>query len=274
MSNRDIIKRILKEETKKGFWSTETKGFKNLDKRHLRVAEKILRQRHKEIIEYNRKKFKTETGYPEDFDEFIEVFKKGFPKYDFFHQINVIITKGDVEKLLLPQSFVIKILSEFILNHNNEGEQQRVDVVPKDELWDYVKDQYFDCSDDFFEHIWDEVLTGRRNYWNEGIKERMWEEIVGEVEERMEDEEWQEENAAEFDSLSQEEDYFMSYWHYPLQSLGWDKWQLCDWYRYYITEEDMMKYFFGVGVESDHWAKFSFGNEGMFYVINRNKLFW
>jgi hypothetical protein len=271
MSLKDSIRKILRES--KGSWSTETKGFSTAEKRHLKFAEIILKERHDDIINHYKTSGK-EGGYSEDYDEYILNFKRNFPEYGYFHQINVMDVKGYFEKYHIPPIFGVKLLTEYILNFQNEGEQQRIDVVPKDELWDYVKEQYFDCSKDFFEHIWDDVLSDRRNYWNEGIKDRMWSELQPELEERMEDEEWQEENGIEFDDIRQEESYFHSYWHYPIQSLGWDEMQLCDYYREYITEEDIINYLFEKNEDSKDWAKFSIGNEGLCYIINRNKLFW
>ena len=77
-----------------------------------------------------------------------------------------------------------------------------------------------------------------RGYWNERIKGWFWGEIEDEVIEKMEDEEWQEENGVTFDRLDQEKSYFMSYWHYPMDSLGWDRDQLCDYYKDILESRD------------------------------------
>ena len=95
-------------------------------------------------------------------------------------QIDIMEIRGYFDRYAIPPLFAVKLLTEYILNYQNEGEQQRVDVVPKNELFDYIKNQYYDCSDQFFEHMWDEVLSGRRNRWNEGVKDRMWLEIESE----------------------------------------------------------------------------------------------
>jgi hypothetical protein len=273
MSLRDKIIQILNEE-KKGVWSTETKGFSRLDKGHLKFAEAILRERHSELVQYYKERGDNKGNYPNEYDDFVLLLKSKFPTYNYFHQIDVMAIQGYFDKYAIPLLFGIKLLTEYILNYKNEGEQQRIDIVPEDELWDYVKEQYFDCSREFFEHMWDEVLSGRRTYWNEGIKDRMWDELQPELEERMEDEEWQEETGMQFDDIRQEESYFHSYWYYPLQSLGWDEMQLCDYYREYINEDDIINYFFKNKGESDNWAKYGIGNEKNIYIINRNKLFW
>lgn len=282
MSLRNRIKKILNEE-KKGVWDKETKSLSLRERGSFKLAEVILKERHRELVQYNKKRDEEssapiEGGYPNDYDEFIQKLKRDFPKYDYFHQIEVMIREGMFDTYAIPVFFSIKLLTEYILNYQNEGEEQRVDIVPKDEIWDYIKEQYFDCSREFFEHMWDEVLSGRTNYWNENVKERMWNELQPELEERMGDEEWQEENGVEFESLSNEESYFYSYWHYPLQNFGWDEMMLCDFYKEYISEGDIMGYFFEDGSKYDSrhnaWGKFMMGDLGWGYVINRNKLFW
>jgi hypothetical protein len=238
---RNNIRRILVEETK-GRWDTETKALSRKQKGLFKLAEHMLRERHAEVIA-DKKRMEDESGgkkfpehlYQENYDDFILDIKSKFPKYGYYHHLGIMQNLGYFEKYVIPPMTGVKLLTEYILNYQNAGEQQRIDVVPKDELWDYVKEQYFDCSREFFEHIWDEVLVDRRNYWNEGIKDRMWEELQPELEERMEDEEWQEENGIEFESLRNEEMYFHSYWHYPIQNFGWDEMQLCEYYREYIT---------------------------------------
>jgi len=283
MSLKDNIRKILREGINDK-WSTETKALTPKEQAMFRMAEAILKDRHSELVKYYKQREEesgepTIDGYPNDFSEFILKLKSDFPKYDYFHQIHVLLKQDKFKKTwVIPDKYGIKLLTEYILNFQNEGEQQRVDVVAENDLWDYIKDQYFDCSREFFEHIWEEVLDGRRNYWNEDIKERMWEELQPELEDRMEDEEWQEENGVEFESLSNEEMYFRSYWHYPIQNFGWDEMQLCDYYKEYITEEDIINYIFSdksnYDTKDGTWGKFNIGDLGKVYIINRNKLFW
>jgi hypothetical protein len=161
MSLKDNIRKILKEEIK-GKWSTETRGFSRREKGHFKIAEHMLRERHSELVDHNKQREEEgllQGGYPNDYDEFIHYLKSNFPKYDYYHQLNVMQNIGYFDRYSIPPFYGVKLLTEYILNYQNEGEQQRIDVVPKDELWDYVKEQYFDCSKDFFEHIWDRITT-------------------------------------------------------------------------------------------------------------------
>ena len=141
---------------------------------------------------------------------------------------------GEVENPLLKGFYTeetIKWLYEFIVNYKNGGKKIEVaDVILEKEFWSYVNDNIFLCDDNFFEFVWDNYFV-KTNQWSEGLKDRMWEDILPEVEEKMEDEEWQEENGVTFDGLDREKSYFYSYWHYPIDSLGWNRGDLCEYYK-------------------------------------------
>lgn len=281
MSNRRIIKQILREETSS--WSRDTKSFKVKDRGQQRFAETILKRRHKEIVQYTQKKREEEpeytSGYSEDFNEFMLELKNTFPEFGSFGHM-IVTTLNDKNPLLMGMDMlhIARVVSEYILNYGDESSNERVDVVPEDDLIGYINEQFFDCSNHFFETMWDDILSGRRNYWNEDVKERMWDEIQYEVEEKSEDEEWQEENGQEFESMGREKDYFMSYWHYPMQSLGWDKMMLCDFYREYLKPGDFKDYFFtkneGSEESNKNWGKYYVGGHDRVYFIKRNELFY
>jgi hypothetical protein len=176
----------------------------------------------------------------------------------------------------MDPKYVAKLVAEYILNSGGGDTHERVDIVEEHELFDYIDAQFFDCSDQFFENMWDKILTGRSNYWNENIKENMWAEIEDEVESKMAEAEESDEYS-EFDGdIRQEEDYFHSYWYYPLHSLGWDRMMLCDWYKEYINQDDIQKHFFsakdGITDSNGKWGKFPITDANI-YVIHRNSLF-
>lgn len=284
MSNREIIKQILREqrERRNKSWAKETKPFKSPDKSRQKFIEVVLKKRHNFIKNYNqrqREENPDHVGYSDDYNEFILGLKNGFPTYEGFgHMVQTTLNPHVENPLLMGVDipYLVKLMSEYVLNYGEET-HERVDVVSKSDLVDYVSEQFFTCDKKFFEVIWDDVLSGRRNYWNEDTKERMWNEIQYEVEEKMENE-GEDEEYSEFDGdIEKERDYFMSYWYYPIQSLGWDEMQLCEYYREYLDPADFVNYFFPDEKKNDKsnkvWAKLPGVGSEPLYIIHRNRLF-
>jgi hypothetical protein len=282
-----IIKRILKEESGKKYmsWGSETKSLKPTDKSKQKFAEVILKNRHQFIKNYNQRRREGDAtfhGYPDDYNEFILNLKNGFPTYEGFgHMIQTTLNPTIPNPLLMGTdiAYLTKLMTEYILNYGEES-NERVDVVDDWEMSEYIDAQFFDCSDIFFEKVWDDLLSGKSNYWNEDLKDNMWSDIESEVVEKMQDVEWQEENGMEFDdveNLETERDYFMSYWYYPIHSLGWDKITLCEWYKEFINPSDIKDFFFNDkdkdSPSNNIWIKLPIGLGGSHYIINRNKIF-
>ena len=284
MPIRKLIKQVLREqrERRNKSWSKETKALKGADKSRQKFIEVVLKKRHNFIKTYNqrqREENPEHEGYSDDYDEFILGLKNGFPTYSGFgHMVQTTLNPTVDNPLLMGADipYLVKLMAEYVLNYGEET-HERVDVVNESDLVDYVNEQFFTCDKKFFEVIWDDVLSGRRNYWNEDVKERMWNELQPEIEERMDDEEWQEEWGINFESIDREEGYFMSYWHYPLQNLGWDEMQLCDYYREYLDPQDFVTYFFPDGKRSDDtnkiWSRLRGVGNDTVYIIHRNRLF-
>ena len=275
------LKKIIRESLKS--WDSETRSVSKRDKRQHKFAGLLLKKRHNELVEFNNSREDGYIGgYPNDFDEFMLLLKNSFPSYDGFgHVLQTTVGSRDLEKLFvgMDEKVVIKLISEYILNYGEGDTHERVDIVADNEIFDYIDAQFFDCSDTFFENVWDDLLSGKSNYWNEDLKDNMWSEIESEVVEKMEDTEWQEENGMEFDdveNLEIERDYFMSYWYYPIHSLGWDKITLCEWYKEFINQDDLQKHFFNPKEQhnksNEIWNKLPIG-DSVVYIINRNKLF-
>jgi hypothetical protein len=213
------IKYILKEEEKKYL--------------HDRGANAILKLRYGLIYDYALGQYGAEwmeeNKWPGTFDQYINKIKNDFPDQDSTIELSRICdTKRNPLVEGIGEEYCLRIVSNYILNY---GENNKVyyDVINVESFSQFVEDNYFNCNEKFLEFVWDDVLN-TTNRWGVKTKEDMWEEILPEVEEKMEDDEFIENNMVEFESLDKEKLYFLSYWHYPLQSLGWTKESLCEWY--------------------------------------------
>ncbi len=230
MTLRNTIKKILKEDTKQ-------------NRRYDKFAYNVIKYAHDNIRNNyrdrgNEDKFKSSIGSVETWirnikTRFFDPLEKQKPRYS----LDKIIDYRDNPLIEgIQKEDIIKIISEFILNFEESGERIEVDVV-KDYNFDYyLKENYFKCTDEFFKFVWDVYLKNVRTHWNETPKEKFWSYIVDDVIEKTQDEEWQEENGVSFDSLNNEKSYFISYWHYPMDSLGWDRDDLCEFYKDILSE--------------------------------------
>jgi hypothetical protein len=211
------IKLVLKEEEKRYL--------------HDRGAYAIVKIRHQNVYNYMKESRGEEVAneWPGSFDEYINGIKSDITSIGSTTELSRIC--GDSNNPLvqsIEEEYCLRIVSNYFVNY---GEDNKVhyDVINVDSFGQFLEDNFFICNEQFFEYVWDNVLS-ERNRWGSVLKEKMWEEILPEVEEKMEDEEFIEDNMVEFETLEREESYFLSYWHYPLQSLGWTKENLCDWY--------------------------------------------
>jgi hypothetical protein len=221
MSNiKKNIKYILKEEEKKYL--------------HDRGANAILKLRYGLIYDYALEQYGAEwmeeNKWPGTFDHYINKIKNDFPDQDSTMELSRICdTKRNPLVEGTGEEYCLRIVSNYILNYGIE-DKVHYDVIQVDDFGQFLEDNFFNCNDQFFEFVWDDVLSNKRNRWGESMKEKMWEEILPEVEEKMEEEDEEEDNIVGFESLDNEKMYFLSYWHYPLQSLGWTNETLCEWY--------------------------------------------
>lgn len=230
MSQRDKIRKILKEES----YSPNVR-----DNFALGVLKFIYGKLYNYISTESDRDVKEWPG--ETLNDFINTLSDDIKKDA--DDVLQIVFHGVTERhnpLLydIPQKDAIKLMYEFIFNYKNSGKRVGFDVVSDNDVYWYMRDRLFNCDDNFFQYVWDVFISDRSNYWNEQLKDRFWGEIEDEVIEKMEDEGWQEENGITFDSLEQEKSYFKTYWHYPIDSLGWDRDQLCDYYRDILESKD------------------------------------
>ena len=170
--------------------------------------------------------------WPGSFENYTKELKSYWSSDQFGFEVGRIC--GDKTNPLLErldEEYCIRIVSNYILNYDESNKKIQVEVVSMGDLPTFLEENYFNCTDRFFEDVWDNLLSyGHTNKWGEVVKMKMWEEILPEVEEKMEDEDFIEDNMVEFGSLDKEQMYFLSYWYYPMQSLGWARQDLCEWY--------------------------------------------
>jgi len=258
-NDRKNIKFILKEEEKRFL--------------HDRGANAILRLRHQEIYNYVLEKYgeewMEENKWPGSFDTYINRIKKGFPDSDSSLEFaRICNTDGNPLVEGTGVEYCLKIVTNYILNYGVD-DKVHYDVIQANSLGQFLEDNFFNCSDQFFEFVWDNVLSDKRNRWGESMKEKMWEEILPEVEEKMEEEDEDEDNIVGFESLDNEKMYFLSYWHYPLQSLGWRNQTLCDWYIDTVGKSTIYKI-----LSEEKLSDFTKINWGENYYIFKKELFY
>jgi len=254
------IKIILKEEKKRFL--------------HDRGANAILKLRYNTIYEYSLERYghewMEENKWPGTFDFYINKIKNDFPNQDYTFELTRICNPN--ENPLVEGTgveYCLRIVSNYILNYGVE-DKVHYDVIQADFFGSFLEDNYFNCSDQFFEFVWDNVLSGKRNRWGESIKEKMWKEILPEVEEKMEEEDGDEDDNVGFESLDNEKMYFLSYWHYPLQSLGWTNQTLCDWYVDTVGKSTL----YDILTKEKLSDLVKFVAEGNYYYIFKKELFY
>jgi hypothetical protein len=287
MSLNRKIRKILKEEVsyeiQKKLANTLLKRSYNLRHKHLtnlrndngKLANNVLGDSYEKFLDILYGYFKNDKmdDLSNALRGVLSTDKKYVGETEEYKYYNMLLSEMGIRK-----TEAIKYIIELILSHG--GENMDVDVVhTNSDLWDYVYDKmnYIRCNDEFFKYFWDVYFENKDDHWYQTAKERLWRDILPDVEEKMEDEEFQEEWGVSFDSLDSEKSYFYTYWHYPMDSLGWDRDDLCEWYKDNLTNEDfyeMIKSYRGKSIKQLN----VFGvpdkeNTNMFYIID-NSLFF
>ena len=274
MTLRNTIKKILKENSRYDRFTYNIK----LNSRYDKFAYNVIKYAHDNIRNYyierdNKDKFKSTIGSVETWirnikTHFFDPLEKQKPKYSLDKIINY---RDNPLVDGIQKRDIIKIISEFILNFEESGERIELDVVREYEFEDYVQKNYFKCTDRFFEFVWDVYLKDDRNHWNESPKDKYWEYVKDDVIEKIEDEEWQEENDVSFDDLNREKEYFMSYWHYPTDSLGWDRDDLCEFYKDMLSERGDEKLKEVILFHDNQFISQSYIEHEFYYIIDKDK---
>lgn len=260
MNTKSKIRRILQESTK---------GLMD------RFAEGVIKFKYKEIYNHNLERNGKESAdneYPKSFEGYIKHLKDSFGDEDGAFGIEINRMLGSDNPLIkgIPSKDVAENVINYILNYNEPEKKFRIHIVAENDVFYFINKEIFTCDDKFFEFVWDKLIGDGRTRWNGDLKDKLWGEIVDVVEEKMDDEEWQEENGVTFDGLEREKSYFRSYWHYPIQSLGWDNYELCEFYKDVIGEERLYKVIKTYVTENKD--KIYLGDT--FYYIFTKKLFY
>lgn len=275
MELRNTIKKILKENSR---YNRFTDNTNKLNSRYDKFAYNVIKYAYDNIRNNyrdrgNEDKLKSTIGSVEKWvrdikTHFFDPLEKQKPKYNLDKIIdyrNNPLVDG------IQKVDIIKIISEFILNFEESGERIEVDVIKEYNFEYYLKENYFKCTNGFFKFVWDVYLENVNDHWNETPKEKFWNYIVDDVIEKTQDEEWQEENGVSFDSLNREKDYFMSYWHYPMDSLGWDGEELCEFYKEILSEKGDEKLKQVILHYDNQFISQTFIEHENFYVIDKDK---
>lgn len=237
-----------------------------------RFAEGVIKFKYKEIYRHNlerRGKEFADNDYPKSFEGYVKHLKDSFGEQDssFGIEINRILSADNPLIGGIPSKDVAENVINYILNYNEPEKRFRIHIVEESDVYSFIDKEIFTCDDEFFEFVWDKLIGDGRHLWNENLKDKLWGEIESEVEEKMGDEEWQEENGVTFDGLEREKSYFTTYWHYPIQSLGWDNDQLCEFYKDVIGEDRLFK------VITNYYTKNKdkiYLNDKFYYVFTKN----
>tara|TARA_R110000868_G_scaffold98_2_gene1017 strand:+ start:768 stop:1565 length:798 start_codon:yes stop_codon:yes gene_type:complete len=262
MSTRTTIKKILLEN----------------NKRYNKFAYNVIRYAYDNIRNDHKKrgtesKFKSKFGSVDNWirdikTHFFDPFETQKPQYS----LDKIIDYYDNPLIEgIQKKDIIRILSEFILNFEGSDERIEVDVIEEYYFEGYIRENYFKCTKEFFEFVWDVYLKDVRNHWNENPKDNYWEEIKDDVIEKMEDVEWQEENGVSFDRLNNEKEYFMSYWHYPMDSLGWDRDDLCEFYKDMLSAMGDEKLKQVIMFHDNQFVNSHLIGDELYYIIDKDK---
>lgn len=251
MSMRTTIKKILLEN----------------NKRYNKFAYNVIRYAYDNII--NKRLFSSVDNWIRDIKtHFFVPFEKQKAKYNLD---KIIDYYGNPLIEGIRQKDIIKIISEFILNFEGSDERIEVDVIEEYYFEDYIKENYFKCTNEFFEFVWDFYLKDVRTNWNENPKDKFWSYIEDDVIEKMDDEEWQEENGVSFDRLNDEKNYFFSYWHYPIDNLGWDREDLCQFYKDILSERGDEKLKEVIMRHDNQFIGTILIRDAFYYIIDRDK---
>jgi hypothetical protein len=243
-----------------------------------RYAEGALKYTYRKFYEDSVKKLGQEHAdntFPETYDKFIHtiIYSIGGNEESYYIDriFNGVTNDGPANPLLIDfkNEEGLKMIYEYLFNYRNSGKWINLEVINDVDINYFLIDKIFRCDDSFFEFVWDKLIGDERNQWNQNLKDRLWGEIEDEVSEKMEDEEWQEENGVSFDSLEREKSYFKSYWHYPLDSLGWDKDDLCEYYKDIMGTDRVINTFFEYRTKNKSEVFF----DGTFYYIFNKELF-
>lgn len=212
---------------------------KNISKKLIRLGGYLLKERHDKIVEYNEMSRsqgrKQNSLYSDDYDTFVRDVANHIGEYDYFgHQLSSILETSEIRDGFTKETMA-KAVVEYLLNYI--GSDKKIDVVNalNDEHAEYLEKVQPLLPEHLIKYLWG-AQSLNYNVGNEIIiinKEDLWGHYIkDEVEERMLDPDWVDENSGD---IGYEELTFRDYWHYPITSLEWDYNKTYDYYSDYIN---------------------------------------
>jgi hypothetical protein len=205
------------------------------NKKLVRLGAYLVKERHDEIVEHNKIHHAGQDSYPNDYDEFVKGMVTNIGQYDYFgHQLPTIMKNSSLSEAF-KEIDIIKAVVEYLLYYS--GSDKKIDVVNalNDEHAEYLEKVQPLLPEHLIKYLWG-AQSLNYNVGNEIIiinKEDLWDHYIkDEVEERMLDPDWVDENS---DDIDYEELTFRDYWHYPITSLEWDYNKTYDYYSDYIN---------------------------------------
>jgi hypothetical protein len=205
------------------------------NKKLVRLGAYLVKERHDEIVEHNKIHHAGQDSYPNDYDEFVKGMVTNIGQYDYFgHQLPNIMKNSSLSEAF-KEIDIIKAVVEYLLYYS--GSDKKIDVVNalNDEHAEYLEKVQPLLPEHLIKYLWG-AQSLNYNVGNEIIiinKEDLWDHYIkDEVEERMLDPDWVDENS---DDIDYEELTFRDYWHYPITSLEWDYNKTYDYYSDYIN---------------------------------------
>lgn len=205
------------------------------NKKLVRLGAYLVKERHDEIVEHNKIHHAGQDSYPNDYDEFVKGMVTNIGQYDYFgHQLPTIMKNSSLSEAF-KEIDIIKAVVEYLLYYS--GSDKKIDVVNalNDEHAEYLEKVQPLLPEHLIKYLWG-AQSLNYNVGNEIIiinKEDLWGHYIkDEVEERMLDPDWVDENS---DDIDYEELTFRDYWHYPITSLEWDYNKTYDYYSDYIN---------------------------------------
>ena len=250
---------------------------KERNKKLVRLGGYLIKERHDIIKEYNEMSrsqgIKQNDLYSDDYDTFVRDMANHIGQYDYFgHQLSSILGTSEV-KDAFTKEIMIKAVVEYLLNYI--GSDKQIDVVNtlQGGISDYLDEVRPRLPEHIIKYLWQlqsvyddrgsqEMFINKQDLWDYHIKD--------EVEGRMSDPDWVDENS---DDIDFEKRQFDTYWHYPMTSLDWDMNSVYDYYGDYINwySDELDSFIFpGTTYHSKTWDRIRLNHSFDAFFIDRN----
>ena len=212
---------------------------KNISKKLIRLGGHLVKERHDNVVEYNKMSRsqgrKQNNLYSDDYDTFVRDLANHIGQYDYFgHQLSSILENSEL-KDGFTKEIMTKAVVEYLLNYIGSGKEIDVVNALNDEHTEYLEKVRPRLPEHLIEYLWRLQSLRDEGYSSDALiyKKDLWDyHIKDEVEERMLDSDWVDDNSGD---IGYEELTFRDYWHYPMTSLDWDINETYDYYDDFIN---------------------------------------